>query len=84
MTIHPHLQNKKQWVLGRNRREVDATEQFGGRGARRFDFDGYWSGGKWVRGARAAMQFNTERAAFEYLEEHLALMENLRPPRMRS
>ena len=84
MTIHPHLQNKKQWVLGRNRREVDDTAGFGCRGARRFDFDGYWSGENWVRGAHGAMQFQTECDAFGYLEEHLASMENLRPPRMRS
>jgi hypothetical protein len=76
MTIHPHLQNKNQWVLGRNKREVDARFQFGNTGARRFDFDGYWSGSKWVRGTRNAVEFESERTANEYIEMNLSRMEN--------
>jgi hypothetical protein len=76
MTIDPHMHRKNQWVLGRNRREVDARFQFGNSGARRFDFDGYWSGSKWVRGTRNAVEFDSERTANEYIERNLSRMEN--------
>jgi len=73
MTIDPHLNVKKQWVLGRNRREIDATEQYGHKGARRFDFDGFWTGVSW--GKRNVKQFDSEADALEYLELNLARME---------
>ena len=78
MTIHPHLHDLhgiKQWVLGRNRIEVDAASRFGDRGVRRYKFDGYWSGEKWVRGTRNAKHFASEADALEYLEMNVALME---------
>ena len=74
MTVHPYLRGKNQWVLGRNRREVDAS-QFGHQGARRFDFDGFWTGEEWLKGKRLAIHFDSEASALEYLETHLARME---------
>jgi hypothetical protein len=81
MTIDPYLLTKNQWVLGRNRREVDASTQYGHQGARRFDFDGFWTGEQWTKGKRLAIRFDSESAALEYLETHLALMEAPRSPR---
>lgn len=49
MTIHA-FSATIEMVLGRNRREVEAANQLRGRGARRFDFDGYWTGDNWVSG----------------------------------
>jgi len=75
MTIHAHQYARNQWVLGRNRREVDASGQYGHNGARRFDFDGFWTGEKWARGMRPAKHFLTETAAYTYIEDNLALLE---------
>jgi len=76
MTIHPHLTARKHWVLGRNRREVDVTKKrFRSEEIRRFDFDGYWSGDKWVGGPHLAMHFDSELAALDYLQANRANME---------
>jgi hypothetical protein len=83
MTIDPHLHRKNQWVLGRNRREVDARFQFGNKSARRFDFDGYWSGSKWVKGTRNAVSFDSECAADEYIKGNRSRMEDAKSDKAR-
>ncbi len=75
MTIHPHLRGRNQWVLGRNRMETDVSPQFGFGGPLRFVFDAYWSGDKWFKGTRFAMQFDSEAIAIAYLEANTARME---------
>jgi hypothetical protein len=75
MTIHPHQHAKNQWVLGRNRVEVDAAAAFGDKRVRRFDFDAFWGGNKWVKGTRSALRFESETAALNYLVENLPRME---------
>ncbi len=83
MTIDPHVHRKNHWVLGRNRREVDDRFQFGNKGARRFDFDGYWSGSKWVKGTRNAVNFDSERAASDYIEGNRSRMEDAETDKVR-
>jgi hypothetical protein len=76
MTIHAHQhQTTKRWLLGRNRRERFFSTGFGERQAMRVDFDGYWSGDKWVRGIRNAALFDSEAAAYQDLESNLARIE---------
>ena len=76
MTIHAHQhQTTKRWLLGRNRREMFCATGFGDRQSMRVDFDGYWSGDKWVRGIRNAALFDSEDAAYQYLESNLARIE---------
>jgi hypothetical protein len=70
MTIDACMIRKNTWVLGRNRRELATGGPLGGVGSRRFDFDGYWSGAKWVKGTRQATTFDTEAEALKYLEAH--------------
>jgi hypothetical protein len=72
MTIDAYMFRKNQWVLGRNRRELTTGGPLGGKDSRRFDFDGYWSGEKWVKGTRKATIFNTEADALNYLEANLS------------
>ena len=75
MTIHPHLHYSKQWLLGRNRSEIDVHSDFGLGWTRRIFFDAYWSGEKWFKGTRFAMKFDSEAAAIAYLEANAARME---------
>ena len=72
MTIDAHMMSNNKWVLGRNRRELTTGGPLGGKDSRRFDFDGYWSGDKWVKGAVRAATFDTEAAALQYLEAHIS------------
>ena len=48
----------------------------GNKGARRFDFDGYWSGSKWVKGTLNAVSLDSEFAANEYIEGNRLRMED--------
>jgi hypothetical protein len=41
----------------------------------RVDFDRYWSGDKWVRGVQSAAFFESEKAAYQYMESNLVRME---------
>ena len=66
MTIHPHRRSCSAWILGRNRFEV-ATWRYGDRD-RQYQFDGYWTGERWVRGTRFAMTFGSDREAIAYLD----------------
>ena len=70
MTIDTHMIKKNRWVLGRNRRELNDGGSLV-RNASRFDFDGYWSGDKWVKGSRNAAIFDTEADALRYWEANL-------------
>ena len=76
MTIHAHQHpSTKRWLLGRNRREVFFATGYGDQQSFRVDFDGYWSGDKWVRGIRNAALFDTADAAYNYLESNLDRIE---------
>ena len=72
MTIDACMIRKNKWVLGRNRRELTTGGPLVGAGSRRFDFDGYWSGDKWVKGVIRAATFDTEADASQYLEAHVS------------
>jgi len=72
MTIDAHMFRKNKWVLGRNRRELDSG---GGTGSRRFDFDGYWSGKKWVKSTTLAAVFDSKTDALQYLDANITQIE---------
>jgi len=74
MTIHPHRHSGGRWLLGRNRVLV-AVPRFNDCGFR-YKFEAYWSEAGWVRGAQRAMEFDTENAAIDYLDNNFNLMAN--------
>jgi hypothetical protein len=66
MTVHP-LQRARRWYLGRNRLIVSGHAAFGERD-QKYEYDGYWSGTRWVRGRQDAISFADEQAALAYIE----------------
>ena len=76
MTIHPYRKTSRQWVLGRNRVEVAEPSRFGEAGSRRFAFDAFWTGEKWVRGKSLAITFDSEGDAVAYLDANAARMQD--------
>jgi hypothetical protein len=75
MTIHAHQKGKNNWVLGRNLRETGDASRFGSSLARRFDFDGFWSGTKWVKGIANAVRFDNEPAASQYIDSNYSQLD---------
>jgi hypothetical protein len=75
MTIHVHQNRNSNWVIGRNLRETDDAGRFGNSLSRRFDFDGFWSGTKWVKAMANAVRFANEPAASQYIDSNYAQLD---------
>ena len=72
MTVHPFLRAYR-WYLGRNRLIVSGQAAFGERD-QKYEYDGYWSGTRWVRGRKDAIAFSDEQSALAYIEANYERM----------
>ncbi len=78
MKIAPYRHFKGFWMLGLNPVVIDGSTRFCDRWERRTVFDGFWSGEKWVRRVGSAIHFESETAAWCYLDSHHELMEAIK------